>query len=281
MENGIKYGAGYGYVNKDFIDTSSKEVTLDNWQEDCIERGWGPLTREVYVKKFNEYGANNMEQFLLFNLKANKYDIENPLGMLTSNNVGLFDVFVNESTEKFVIYKFNKSKTWYDTSYPGIIREYYINEHGSRVLYKKYDVPEARLHPIKEKLRMIDSSELKITFLKFMNKSVSVLGKGLTVFEYLINLMNEGEINSNEELASAISVVVVKAEIVDLFCVWIAGFATQILNPELPLIGAIIGAVAGYVAGIIANKIIEKSKTEEILKDKLVWIFDSIDSWFE
>ncbi|WP_341478403.1 SH3 domain-containing protein [Clostridium perfringens] len=272
-----------GYVHKDFVDISSKsikEVTLKNWQEDCIERGWGPLTREAYVKKFNEYVSNNMEQFLLFNLKANKYDIKNPLGLLTSNNVGLFSVFVNEPTEKFTIYKFNESKTWYDTSYPGVIKEYYINEHGSRVLYKKYDVPEAKLHPIKEKLRMINSSELKVTFLKFMNKSLSVLGKGLTVFEDLINLINEGKVNSNEELGSAIAVAVVKAELVDLFCSEVMGFVTQVLNPELPLIGAVIGAAIGYTLGYIINLGVSHYKIEEILTDKLVWMFDSMDSWF-
>ncbi|MDK0846632.1 SH3 domain-containing protein [Clostridium perfringens] len=277
----IKYGSGYGYVHKDFIDVVAYEVnkvTLEKWQEDCIRRGWGPLRREVYVQKLNDIAGENLRSNLLRCANAKKIDIINmPNTILTSDNISAISCLISDDTE--TLYRFYKDN-WFETAEPGWISVCTTSGNGAIKVVEKIEVPENKI-PIKEKLDYISAKSVKAGLFSHINSGLSKAGFSLGILENLVEQINSGKVTDNNEIAVTVAVAVGQAMLIEEFCSLVGTGIAIIAAPYAPVINGVVGAVFGFVAGLVVNKIFSKLEIQEVLTEKIVWLLNVIDSWYE
>lgn len=274
----IKYGSGYGYVYKDFIDVVAYEVykvTLENWQEDCIRRGWGPLTREAYVRKLNIVVSDDMKQDVISAFIDKKIDIKLPFKVTSSENISVFTPFLNEEFESF--YQFYNS-SWFDTIEPGYIRAFTKDPYGQVKTTAIIEVPES-VKPIKVKLQHIASMKSKYGFLKELGEELGRMGFAIGVLEELIKDIEEGKVKTNYEIASSVASAVIVNGLIDALSTAIGVVFAMGVAPVIPVFNAIIGGVVGFFASGFLEEIFSADELQDILTEKLAWILDCIDEW--
>ena len=72
-----------------------------------------------------------------------------------------------------------------------------------------------------------------------------------------------------------------QAMLIEEFCSLVGTGIAIIAAPYAPVINGVVGAVFGFVAGLVVNKIFSKLEIQEVLTEKIVWLLNVIDSWYE
>ncbi|EJT5935166.1 Bacteriocin BCN5 [Clostridium perfringens] len=281
----IKYGSGNGYVNFDYIAIIyNKKISLENWQEDCIKRGWGPITKEAYIEKINavklnKYLKDDIDDLVKKNLLRDTFDFLNPS---KSDAISFANSLINDSTVK----KFNDNRKgifYFKETYESSARKemskfraYKRLDNGQILRTIDLDIP---IDKSKLSVRVKNSVKdvWKIKFLKGIDKVLVPLGFSIAVGTDFSVFLSEDELKSNDEIAAILAAVVVTNGLEVLLCSTIGAIATQIIGPEFPIVGAVVGGLAGAFAGYIIGKNLNNIEMERYLKNLILKILSLLE----
>ena len=281
----IKYGSGNAYVNFDYIAIIyNKKISLENWQEDCIKRGWGPITKEAYIEKINAVKLNkclkdDIDDLVKKNLLRDTFDFLNPS---KSDAISFANSLINDSTVR----KFNDNRKgifYFKETYESSARKemskfraYKRLDNGQILRTIDLDIP---IDKSKLSVRVKNSVKdvWKIKFLKGIDKVLVPLGFSIAVGTDFSVFLSEDELKSNDEIAAILAAVVVTNGLEVLLCSTIGAIATQIIGPEFPVVGAVVGGLAGAFAGYIIGKNLNNIEMERYLKNLILKILSLLE----
>ncbi|WP_341478373.1 SH3 domain-containing protein [Clostridium perfringens] len=281
----IKYGSGNAYVNFDYIAIIyNKKISLENWQEDCIKRGCGPITKEAYIEKINAVKLNkclkdDIDDLVKKNLLRDTFDFLNPS---KSDAISFANSLINDSTVR----KFNDNRKgifYFKETYESSARKemskfraYKRLDNGQILRTIDLDIP---IDKSKLSVRVKNSVKdvWKIKFLKGIDKVLVPLGFSIAVGTDFSVFLSEDELKSNDEIAAILAAVVVTNGLEILLCSTIGAIATQIIGPEFPIVGAIVGGLAGAFAGYIIGKNLNNIDMERYLKNLILKILSLLE----
>ncbi|MGU8578217.1 SH3 domain-containing protein [Clostridium perfringens] len=281
----IKYGSGNAYVNFDYIAIIyNKKISLENWQEDCIKRGWGPITKEAYIEKINAVKLNkclkdDIDDLVKKNLLRDTFDFLNPS---KSDAISFANSLINDSTVR----KFNDNRKgifYFKETYESSARKemskfraYKRLDNGQILRTIDLDIP---IDKSKLSVRVKNSVKdvWKIKFLKGIDKVLVPLGFSIAVGTDFSVFLSEDELKSNDEIAAILAAVVVTNGLEILLCSTIGAIATQIIGPEFPIVGAIVGGLAGAFAGYIIGKNLNNIEMERYIKNLILKILSLLE----
>ena len=281
----IKYGSGNAYVNFDYIAIIyNKKISLENWQEDCIKRGWGPITKEAYIEKINAVKLNkclkdDIDDLVKKNLLRDTFDFLNPS---KSDAISFANSLINDSTVR----KFNDNRKgifYFKETYESSARKemskfraYKRLDNGQILRTIDLDIP---IDKSKLSVRVKNSVKdvWKIKFLKGIDKVLVPLGFSIAVGTDFSVFLSEDELKSNDEIAAILAAVVVTNGLEVLLCSTIGAIATQIIGPEFPIVGAVVGGLAGAFAGYIIGKNLNNIEMERYLKNLILKILSLLE----
>ena len=281
----IKYSSGNAYVNFDYIAIIyNKKISLENWQEDCIKRGWGPITKEAYIEKINAVKLNkclkdDIDDLVKKNLLRDTFDFLNPS---KSDAISFANSLINDSTVR----KFNDNRKgifYFKETYESSARKemskfraYKRLDNGQILRTIDLDIP---IDKSKLSVRVKNSVKdvWKIKFLKGIDKVLVPLGFSIAVGTDFSVFLSEDELKSNDEIAAILAAVVVTNGLEVLLCSTIGAIATQIIGPEFPVVGAVVGGLAGAFAGYIIGKNLNNIEMERYLKNLILKILSLLE----
>ncbi|MFH5911730.1 hypothetical protein, partial [Clostridium perfringens] len=78
-----------------------------------------------------------------------------------------------------------------------------------------------------------------------------------------------------------VAVAVGQAMLIEEFCSLVGTGIAILATPYAPVIHGVVRAVFGFVVGLVVKKIFRKLEIQEVLTEKIVWLLNVIDSWYE
>ena len=134
----IKYGSEYGYVNSGYIIIlkNNTSVKLEDWQEDCIKFGWGPITKEKYLEYMDSTRLYKSIENDISQAIKNKslINVINPLNFSVSEMIACTQIVFNNETTSFF------RDEWYSKSNPNFIVKYKKLSNGQIIVLDRINI---------------------------------------------------------------------------------------------------------------------------------------------
>ena len=263
-----------GYVNSDYIivlhdDTS---VKLEEWQEECIKFGWGPITKEKYLEYMDSTKLyKNIENDISEAIKDKRLiNIINPLNLNKSEMIACAQIVFNNETTTFF------RDEWYSKSNPNFIVKYKKLSNGQIIAVERINIkkPEKLVTKLPKAAKGAFKDTIKFEFFKGVDRWFTVASGAIAIGTDLSVFQSNGELKSNEDIAKALAAAVIVNGVETMFCAFLGGIIAQCIAPEFPIVAAVAGAAVSAIAAILIGSFVDNHEKEKYLMNSFKGLID-------
>ncbi|MDM0464786.1 SH3 domain-containing protein [Clostridium perfringens] len=263
-----------GYVNSDYIivlhdDTS---VKLEEWQEECIKFGWGPITKEKYLEYMDSTKLyKNIENDISEAIKDKRLiNIINPLNLNKSEMIACAQIVFNNETTTFF------RDEWYSKSNPNFIVKYKKLSNGQIIAVERINIkkPEKLVTKLPKAAKGAFKDTIKFEFFKGVDGWFTVASGAIAIGTDLSVFQSNGELKSNEDIAKALAAAVIVNGVETMFCAFLGGIIAQCIAPEFPIVAAVAGAAVSAIAAILIGSFVDNHEKEKYLMNSFKGLID-------
>ncbi|EHR0219546.1 SH3 domain-containing protein, partial [Clostridium perfringens] len=263
-----------GYVNSDYIivlhdDTS---VKLEEWQEECIKFGWGPITKEKYLEYMDSTKLyKNIENDISEAIKDKRLiNIINPLNLNKSEMIACSQIVFNNETTTFF------RDEWYSKSNPNFIVKYKKLSNGQIIAVERINIKKSEklVTKLPKAAKGAFKDTIKFEFFKGVDRWFTVASGAIAIGTDLSVFQSNGELKSNEDIAKALAAAVIVNGVETMFCAFLGGIIAQCIAPEFPIVAAVAGAAVLAIAAILIGSFVDNHEKEKYLMNSFKGLID-------
>lgn len=270
----IKYGSEYGYVNSGYIIIlkNNTSVKLEDWQEDCIRFGWGPITKEKYLEYMDSTRLYKSIENDISQAIKNKslINVINPLNFSVSEMIACTQIVFNNETTSFF------RDEWYSKSNPNFIVKYKKLSNGQIIVLDRINIkkPEKLKTKIPKAAKGAFKDTIKFEFFKGIDGWFTAISGAISIGSDLSVFQSNGELKSNEDIAKALAAAVIVNGVETMFCAFLGGFIAQCIAPEFPIVAAVAGAIVSAIAAFAIGYFVDNHEKEKYLMNSFKGLID-------